>query len=127
MIIWINGAFGAGKTSLAAELMARRPSWILFDPEYLGYAVREYVTPETGDFQDLPEWRHVVAETAIALRQNREAYSELERRAVEMSRALGVSRGADGPLLETIGLPHSIVEKRTAACITVQASDGTRL
>jgi len=56
-----------------------------------------------------------------------EAYSELERRAVEMSRALGVSRGADGPLLETIGLPHSIVEKRTAACITVQASDGTRL
>jgi len=56
-----------------------------------------------------------------------EAYSELERRAVEMSRALGVSRGADGPLLETIGLPDSIVEKRTAACITVQASDGTRL
>jgi hypothetical protein len=57
----------------------------------------------------------------------REAYSELERRAVEMSRALGVSRGADGPLLGTIGLPDSIVEKRTAACITVQASDGTRL
>jgi hypothetical protein len=71
MIVWLNGAFGAGKTSLANELLARRPSWILYDPEFLGFALREYVAPQTGDFQDLPEWRHLVAETALALRRHR--------------------------------------------------------
>ncbi|WP_435208454.1 AAA family ATPase [Streptomyces sp. bgisy034] len=71
MIIWLNGAFGAGKTSLAEEIINRRPDLILYDPELLGFALREYVPPPTGDFQDLPEWRHLVAETAVVLRRHR--------------------------------------------------------
>jgi hypothetical protein len=34
-VIWLNGAFGAGKTSVAAELASRRPM-ISFDPEVIG-------------------------------------------------------------------------------------------
>lgn len=70
MIIWINGAFGAGKTSLAEELRRRLPEAVLFDPEYVGYILREWVPVPTGDFQDLPSWRHLVIETALALRQH---------------------------------------------------------
>jgi len=37
MIIWLNGAFGAGKTTAAAELAGTMPSARLFDPEMVGY------------------------------------------------------------------------------------------
>jgi thymidylate kinase len=37
MIIWINGAFGAGKTTLAEELHRRLPDALAFDPEFVGY------------------------------------------------------------------------------------------
>jgi AAA domain len=70
VIIWINGAFGAGKTTLAGELMRRMPEAVLFDPEYVGYILREWVPVPTGDFQDLPSWRELVIETALALRRH---------------------------------------------------------
>ena len=44
MIIWINGAFGAGKTTLADELGGRLPDAVLFDPEYVGYILRRWET-----------------------------------------------------------------------------------
>ena len=70
MIIWINGGFGAGKTTLAEELRRRLPGAVLFDPEYVGYILREWVPVPTGDFQDLPSWRELVIETALALRRH---------------------------------------------------------
>jgi predicted kinase len=70
LIIWINGAFGAGKTTLAEELKRRMPEAVLFDPEYVGYILREWVPVPTGDFQDLPSWRELVIETALALRKH---------------------------------------------------------
>jgi cytidylate kinase len=70
LIIWINGAFGAGKTTLAEELRRRLPETVLFDPEYVGYILREWVPVPTGDFQDLPSWRELVVETALALRRH---------------------------------------------------------
>lgn len=45
MIIWINGAFGGGKTTLAEELQRRLPHAILFDPEYVGYLLVKWVWP----------------------------------------------------------------------------------
>jgi len=68
MMIWINGAFGAGKTTLAEEMHRRLPDALAFDPEYVGYILRQWVpTPTSGDFQDIPLWRKLVAEFAIGM------------------------------------------------------------
>jgi hypothetical protein len=58
VVIWINGAFGAGKTTVARRLVAMRPGAWLFDPERIGFMLRS-LWPDGGpaDFQDLPSWR----------------------------------------------------------------------
>ena len=67
MIVWINGAFGSGKTTLVEELRPRLPESLVFDPEMVGYVLREIVEVPTGDFQDLRLWRRQVAELAVGL------------------------------------------------------------
>jgi adenylylsulfate kinase-like enzyme len=68
MIVWINGPFGGGKTTLAEELHRRLPQAMPFDPEYVGYILRRWVPlPDSGDFQDIPLWRKMVAEFAAGL------------------------------------------------------------
>jgi hypothetical protein len=68
VIIWINGAFAAGKTTLAEELERRLPDPMPFDPEYVGYILAKWVPPaDSGDFQDIPLWRRLVAEFAIGM------------------------------------------------------------
>lgn len=39
MIVWINGAFGAGKTTTGRELIELIPNSTLFDPEVIGGAL----------------------------------------------------------------------------------------
>ncbi|MFC5528723.1 AAA family ATPase [Cohnella yongneupensis] len=61
MIIWINGAFGSGKTTAAQELHRRIPDSHLYDPENVGYFIWK-VAPESiknGDFQDWRQWRTI--------------------------------------------------------------------
>ncbi len=68
MIVWINGAFGAGKTTLAEELHRRLPDALPFDPEYVGAILVKWAPPApSGDFQDIPLWRKLVADFAIGL------------------------------------------------------------
>lgn len=68
MLIWINGAFGAGKSTLAEELKTRLPDALDYDPEYVGYLLTKWVpAPESRDFQDLPLWRRMVASFANGL------------------------------------------------------------
>ncbi|MFE0172805.1 NUDIX domain-containing protein [Streptomyces sp. NPDC059002] len=71
MIVWINGAFGAGKTSAARELIELIPNSTLFDPEVIGGALPYLLPPkrlsEVNDHQDLPIWRRLVVDTAAAL------------------------------------------------------------
>ncbi|MGW5097191.1 NUDIX hydrolase [Streptomyces nodosus] len=71
VIIWINGAFGAGKTTTARELIELIPNSTLFDPEVVGGALPHLLPPkclaEVGDFQDLPIWRRLVIDTAAAM------------------------------------------------------------
>lgn len=59
MIIWINGAFGAGKTQAAYELQRRLQVSYVYDPENCGYFIRENLPPALrgDDFQDHPLWR----------------------------------------------------------------------
>jgi predicted kinase len=69
VIIWINGAFGAGKTTLAEELHRRLPDAVMFDPEDVGHMLWKWLRPE-GDFQHLPSWRELVVATALSLRKH---------------------------------------------------------
>lgn len=59
MIIWINGAFGAGKTQTAFELHRRIPDSFVYDPENAGYFIRKNSPKEThgDDFQNEKMWR----------------------------------------------------------------------
>ncbi|GAB2729506.1 NUDIX hydrolase [Streptomyces bullii] len=70
-VVWINGAFGAGKTTTARELVELIPNSALFDPEVIGGALPFLLPPkhlaEVGDFQDLPIWRRLVIDTAAAM------------------------------------------------------------
>jgi hypothetical protein len=73
MIIWLNGPFGAGKTTLAQTLCVRKADLLLFDPEEIGFIVKTMVPPTpSGDYQDLPLWRGM---TATALAEIRKHYS----------------------------------------------------
>ncbi|GGZ03299.1 AAA family ATPase [Streptomyces poonensis] len=67
MIVWVNGAFGSGKSTLVDELRARWPDGLVYDPEMVGYVLREIVEVPTGDFQDLRLWRRQVASLAVGL------------------------------------------------------------
>ena len=69
MIIWLNGGFGAGKTTLAAELRRRLPDSVVFDPEDLGITLWKWLPPN-DDFQDLASWRELVVATAVSLRKH---------------------------------------------------------
>ena len=71
MIIWVNGTFGAGKTSACRELVELLPGSLLYDPERVGAELcrllpEDRLAPVT-DFQDLPSWRRLVPEVAAAL------------------------------------------------------------
>ncbi|MFF1869130.1 NUDIX domain-containing protein [Kitasatospora herbaricolor] len=71
MIVWVNGTFGAGKTSACRELVELLPGSLLFDPELVGYGLARMLpaerAAELSDFQDLPSWRRLVPEYAAAL------------------------------------------------------------
>ena len=59
MIIWVNGAFGAGKTQTAHELKRRIPNSIIYDPEQVGFFINKNIPKELtkGDFQHHEIWR----------------------------------------------------------------------
>lgn len=58
MIVWLNGAFGVGKTTTACELVRLLPRARTLDPERLGWALRRTVgLLRPGDYQHLWLWR----------------------------------------------------------------------
>ena len=62
MIIWINGAFGAGKTQTAFELHRRIENSFVYDPENLGSFISKNIPSsikKKGDFQDYEVWREL--------------------------------------------------------------------
>lgn len=64
MLIWINGAFGSGKTQTAHELHRRLPDSHVADPELLGFALHKMLPAVLrSDFQELPQWRSAVVAT----------------------------------------------------------------
>ncbi|MGW6402951.1 NUDIX hydrolase [Streptomyces sp. NPDC055134] len=71
MIVWINGAFGAGKSTTARELIELIPNSTLFDPDAIGGELAQLLPAkrlaEVTDIQDLRIWRRLVVDTAAAL------------------------------------------------------------
>lgn len=68
MIIWINGAFGVGKTQTAHELRRRLGSGWICDPELLGFGIQRMLPPAArNDFQDEPIWRSGIRELIARL------------------------------------------------------------
>jgi hypothetical protein len=66
MLIWINGAFGSGKTLIAHALRRRLRDAHIADPEVLGFALHKMLPASAhDDFQDLPQWRSAVLATLI--------------------------------------------------------------
>lgn len=61
MILWINGAFGSGKTTVAYELNRRIPNSFVYDPENVGYFIRKNAPKQIlkQDFQDHAIWREI--------------------------------------------------------------------
>lgn len=68
MIVWLNGTFGCGKTTTAAELRSSIPSSRVFDPETVGYMLRSNLADHpVTDFQQWPPWRQLVVATVTEL------------------------------------------------------------
>ncbi|CAJ1580258.1 AAA family ATPase [[Mycobacterium] wendilense] len=64
MLLWINGAFGVGKTQTAFELQRRLPNAHVADPEFIGYGIHRMLPASARvDFQDRPQWRSAVVAT----------------------------------------------------------------
>lgn len=61
LILWVNGAFGAGKTTIAYELNRRIPNSFVYDPENIGYFLRKNLPKKIlkNDFQDHGIWREI--------------------------------------------------------------------
>ncbi|MDP9226337.1 MAG: ATP-binding protein [Actinomycetota bacterium] len=58
MIIWLNGTFGAGKTTTGALLTQKSHRLRLFDPESVGYMLRPNLTDhQVSDFRHWESWR----------------------------------------------------------------------
>lgn len=59
MIIWINGAYGAGKTTIAETLHTKIEHSYIYDPENIGDFLRHNLPQDIQkeDFQEYPEWR----------------------------------------------------------------------
>lgn len=62
MVIWINGPFGVGKTTLSKALLKQVKPGFLFDPEYIGFLMKG-----SHDFQDIQLWRTITGALTIFL------------------------------------------------------------
>ncbi|MEZ0067440.1 8-oxo-dGTP pyrophosphatase MutT (NUDIX family)/adenylylsulfate kinase-like enzyme [Streptacidiphilus sp. MAP12-20] len=71
MIVWLNGAFGAGKTTTVRELHRLLPGSHVFDPEDIGEFLRNILPADLlldlADYQDLTAWRRLVPDALTAL------------------------------------------------------------
>jgi predicted kinase len=71
MIIFINGSFGSGKSTVAELLASRLASSMVFDPEEVGVMVDAILKPieKKSDFQDYPLWRTLTVQTAATFQK----------------------------------------------------------
>lgn len=76
MIVFLNGSFGVGKTSVAKALVRHLPRSVRYNPEIFpdGWLWRlprwvRLENRDTGDYQDMPLWRDLTAHSIRAMRR----------------------------------------------------------
>jgi hypothetical protein len=71
VIVFVNGPFGVGKTSVAKLLVQRIPDAMLYNPEVVGTILKRVVGPlkKVDDFQDYALWRTLVVGGVRLLRK----------------------------------------------------------
>lgn len=57
MIVWINGSFASGKTTIAEKLKDIITNSIIYDPEEVGEFLLKIMPTKLSDFQDYDLWR----------------------------------------------------------------------
>ena len=74
-VIWVNGAFGVGKTAVAELLVEQIEDATLVDPELIGEMLRQFApaASQTADWQDMPAWRSLTREALASLARDRHA------------------------------------------------------
>ncbi|HEX8527463.1 AAA family ATPase [Allosphingosinicella sp.] len=65
LLVWINGAHGAGKSSVARALAKLLGGGPILDPEQIGFMLRRFMALP-ADFKDDPIWRTLTVETLAA-------------------------------------------------------------
>lgn len=75
-VVFLNGSFGVGKTSVAKALVRHLPRSVRYNPEIFPngwlWRVPRFVRLEnrdTGDYQDMPLWRELTVHTLRQMRR----------------------------------------------------------
>ena len=116
MIVWINGAYGSGKTTLVTEITRRRPDAVVFDPEQIGHLLRESIPVPIDNFQDLPSWREIVVASVLSLERHHATLLLVPMTLIDLAyrrEVLGALRAADVELLEVfLDVPADELRRR---------------
>jgi hypothetical protein len=126
VIIWLNGGFGSGKTTLAEELHRRLPDALVYDPEEVGLMLWKWIPPN-GDFQHLPSWRELVVATALSLRRHHAETliipMSLIRDAYRTEILGGLADGGEDVLHVFLEVDTRVLRKRLNARVTKPGGD----
>lgn len=116
MIVWINGAYGSGKTTLVSEITRKRADAVVFDPEHIGYLLRESVPVPTDNVQDLPSWREIVVASLLSLQRHHPSLLLVPMTLIDLAyrrEVFGALRAADVELLEVfLDVPADELRRR---------------
>lgn len=77
-VIWINGCFSAGKTTVARLIVERLGAAFLLDPEVIGVVLRDHLVPPSlypGDFQDIGLWRSFTRDAVAAAAESYDGFT----------------------------------------------------
>lgn len=123
MFLMINGAFGIGKTTVAARLVAQCADTRVFDPERIGFILRRLPAWSLGrrrqpdDFQDLYLWRSLsIAGARRAHRRHSPIIVPMAFSNLDYLKAFQSALGEDGPVLTVcLVAPLGVIARRLAA------------